>query len=352
MSGIEASEFGTAPDGARVQAFTLTSAGGARVRILDFGGIVVSLELPDRDGRLGDVVLGHATLEGYLADTTYLGALIGRVANRIGSARFTLDGNDYPLLANNGPHHLHGGPDGFHRRRWRAEASTLEGGVALRLERESPDGEEGYPGTLRAEVTYTLGDDASLGIDYAAVTDAPTPVNLTHHSYFDLSAGTAPDVLGHRLTLHADAFLPTDTTQIPTGDVRAVEGTPFDFREPSAIGARLDAPDEQLRAAGGYDHHYVIRGWDGGLREAARVVEPRSGRVLQLLTTERGLQFYSGNQLSGARGKGGRRHAPRTGFCLEAQGYPNALNQPAFPPVVLRPGERYRQRTVYRFSAA
>lgn len=342
--------FDTLPDGQPVELFTLTSPAGIEVRAITYGGIILSLRTPDRDGRPADIVLGYDGLDGYLRDTPYFGAIVGRYGNRIAGGRFALDGVTYTLATNNGPNHLHGGIRGFDKVVWTGEAFETDSAVGVALSYTSPDGEEGYPGTLRARVTYTLTDDGRLVFDYAATTDRPTPVNLTQHSYFNLAG--AGDVHGHELTIAADRYTPVDATLIPTGELAPVDGTPFDFRAPTAIGARIDAADVQLKRGGGYDHNFVLTRADTGLAHAARVVEPGSGRTLDVWTTEPGVQFYSGNFLDGSiTGKGGTVYAHRTGFCLETQHFPDSPNRPAFPSTILRPGEEYRSRTVLVFGA-
>ncbi|MBV9658690.1 MAG: galactose mutarotase [Verrucomicrobia bacterium] len=349
---ISHTPFGRLSDGAEVSLFTLQAAGGLRVAITNFGGAIVSLWTPDREGALADVVLGYDSLAGYLAGKSFHGALIGRFGNRIAHGRFVLDGTEFLLPLNDGANHLHGGPDGFDRRLWQAEIVENDG--ALRLRRVSADGEEGYPGALHVEVTYSLPQPDTLRIDYRAETDRATPVNLTNHAYFNLAGHDAGDILDHELTLNADQFTPTDASLIPTGELRAVAGTPFDFRASQRIGARIDMDNDQLRSAGGYDHNFVLRqdGSNGEPQLAARVREPRSGRVLEVLTTEPGVQFYSGNFLDGTDlGKGGYPYPRRGGFCLETQHFPDAPNHPAFPNTILRPGEIYRTTTLYRFSS-
>jgi aldose 1-epimerase len=348
---IERRPYGKTPAGESVELFTLSRASAPTVAVTNLGGHIVAILAPDRQGKVADVTLGYRDFAGYLADTSYFGSLVGRYANRIAKGRFTLDGKAYTLAANNGPNALHGGPTGFQRRVWAARVVSGPDGDALELTYVSKDGEEGYPGTLTAKVVYSLRADGGLAIDYTATTDAPTIVNLTNHAYFNLAGEGEGTILGHEMQIEADAYTPVDATLIPTGERRPVEGTPFDFRKPVAIGARIDAADEQLKAGGGYDHNYVLRGKAGELRLAARVVEPRSGRVLEVLTTEPGVQFYSGNFLDGSvTGKSGKPYSKRGGFCLEAQHFPDSPNQPSFPPVVLRPGQTYRQTTVYRFS--
>jgi aldose 1-epimerase len=344
--------FGKTPDGKDVDIYTLKNRSGAEARVISYGGIVVSLKVPDREGRLADVVLGFDNMEGYEgAGSTYFGALIGRYANRIAAGRFTLNGVEYKLATNNGPNHLHGGVVGFDKVLWTVKPLKVRGGQALELTYVSRDGEEGYPGTLSVRVVYTLTDANELRIDYDATTDKDTVVNLTNHSYFNLAGEGSGPVLGHLLTLYSDSFTPTDQTSIPTGEIRAVRGTPFDFTKATAIGARIEADDEQLKWAKGYDHNYVVRGRAGTLRRAARLEEPKSGRVLEVWTTEPGIQFYSGNYLSGLVGKSGKPYDFRNGLCLETQHYPDSPNKPKFPSTVLRKGGRYRTTTVYKFSA-
>jgi aldose 1-epimerase len=350
---IERKPFGKTAAGEAVELFTFTRAGAPTVAITNLGGDIVEILAPDRAGHVADVTLGYRDLAGYLGDTSYFGSLVGRYANRIAKGRFTLDGKTYALAVNNGENSLHGGPTGFQKRLWAARVVSGPEGDALELTYVSRDGEEGYPGTLTAKVVYSLRADGGLAIDYTATTDAPTVVNLTNHAYFNLAGEGEGTILGHRLQIEADAYTPVDATLIPTGERRPVEGTPFDFRKPVPIGARIDAADEQLKAGGGYDHNYVLRGQMGELRLAARVVEPKSGRALEVMTTEPGLQFYSGNFLDGSVvGKSGKPYVKRGAFCLEAQHFPDSPNQASFPPVVLRPGQTYRQTTVYRVTVA
>ncbi len=342
-------------DGRRVQLFTLDNGRGLKMRVTNYGGIIVSLEVPDRDGRPADVVLGFDRLGDYLAGHPYFGALIGRYGNRIAGGRFLLDGVEYRLATNNAPGgipcSLHGGLRGFDQAVWEAEPVRERDAVGLRLRHVSRDGDEGYPGTLRVTVHYWLTADQALRITYEAATDKPTPVNLTQHSYFNLAGHDGGPILDHELQLLADRFTPVDAGLIPTGELRPVEGTPMDFRTPVRIGARIDQADEQLRFGGGYDHNWVINGPAGTLRLAAVVHEPKSGRVMEVLTTEPGVQFYSGNFLDGSNvGKGGVAYAHRTGFCLETQHFPDSPNKPHFPSTILRPGQTLRSETVYRFS--
>jgi aldose 1-epimerase len=350
---VRRSVFGTLADGTTVERF-LVQAGGIELDVVSYGAIIVGLRTPDRHGQPGDVVLGFDRLEDYVAHSPYFGAVVGRVGNRIANGRFTLDGAQHTLATNDGAHHLHGGTRGFDRVVWNATPVEDDGMVGARFSRTSPAGEEGYPGALEATVTYLLGDDGTLRVDYAATTDAPTIVNLTQHSYFDLSAGRAANVGGHKLTISAERITPVDAGLIPRGDFMDVAQTPFDFRRPTAIGSRIDERHEQLRFAGGYDHNFVLRPPPsaGQLALAARVEEPISGRTLEVRTTEPGLQFYSGNFLDGSlRGKGGRVYAHRAGFCLETQHFPDSPNHDGFPSIVLRPGMTYRSRTLFTFGA-
>jgi aldose 1-epimerase len=350
---IETKPFGKTSAGESVELHTLSRPGAPTVAITNLGGYVVSMLAPDRTGRSADVTLGYAGLPGYLADSSYFGCLVGRYANRIGKAAFTLDGKRYTLAANNGPNTLHGGPTGFCRRVWSAKVKATKDGDALELTYVSRDGEEGYPGTLTASVVYSLREDGGLVIDYSATTDAPTVLNLTNHAYFNLAGEGEGTILDHELQLEADAFTPVDAALIPTGELRPVAGTPFDFRQATAIGARIDAADEQIRFGGGYDHNFVLRGASGTLRLAARVVEKKSGRQLEVFTTEPGVQFYTGNFLDGKTvGKSGKPYVKRGAFCLETQAYPDSPNQPEFPSAVLRPGQAYRHTTVYRLGVA
>ncbi|MHA3775549.1 aldose epimerase family protein [Verrucomicrobiota bacterium sgz303538] len=350
---ISEQPFGQMPDGTPVALYTLAREGGLRVAITNFGGTITSVWAPDRTGTPADVVLGYETLEGYLAGKSFFGGIIGRYGNRIARGRFTLDGGEYVLPTNNGPNHLHGGPGGFDRVLWHAEAGQVADGVALKLSRLSTDGEEGYPGNLRVEVTYTLTGADTLRIDYHAVTDKATPVNLTNHAYFNLAGHAGGDILGHELEIVADHITPVDVGLIPTGELAPVAGTPFDFRQPRRVGERVDADDEQLRFAGGYDHNFVLRRTGkANLELAARVYEVGSGRILEVLTTEPAIQFYCGNFLKGADiGKGGTIYGYRSGFCLETQHFPDSPNQPNFPSTILHPGEVYHTTTLYRFGA-
>lgn len=346
-SGVARAPFGKMPDGKAVENFTLTNANGVEVRAMTYGAIVTSVRVPDRGGAVGDVVLGFDRLDGYLKGHPFFGAIVGRYGNRIGRGQFTLDGRTYKLATNNGPNHLHGGNVGFDKFVWTAEPAASGAGVIF--SRTSPDGEEGYPGTLKVRVTYTLTDRNELVVDYHATTDRATPVNLTHHSYFNLAGGG--DILGHELTIYADRYTPVDATLIPTGELALVEGTPFDFRKPTLVGVRIDRPHEQLKYGQGYDHNWVLNRAGSGLEPAARLADPKSGRTLTIATTEPGLQFYSGNFLDGTlTGKAGQVYQRRAGLCLETQHYPDSPNKPDFPSTILRPGREYQSKTVMTFG--
>jgi galactose mutarotase len=353
MSGarVRREPFGQLPAGPGIEVYTLTNANGVAVRVLTYGAILQAIRVPDRGGHLDDVVLGYDSLADYVRDSPYFGAVIGRYGNRIAKGTFTLDGQVYRLATNNGPNHLHGGVTGFDKVAWRAEPFQRDRESGVLLTHTSPDGDEGYPGSLVAGVTYTLTDGNELILDYQATTDRPTPVNLTQHSYFNLAGGGTRDVLGHELEISADRFTPVDSTLIPTGALAPVAGTPLDFRTATALGARIDRADEQIRYGGGYDHNFVLNRPGPGLFLAARVFEPTTGRTLEIRTTEPGLQLYSGNFLDGTiTGKGEHRYARRYGVCLETQHFPDSPNHPDFPSTILRPGEQYRSRTVYTFG--
>lgn len=343
------SEFGTLPDGSTAELFTMEADGGLRVSFTNYGGAIVSLFAPDARGEYRDVVLGFDTLEGYLQNKAYHGALIGRCANRIAAGRFVLGGVEYPLAVNNGPNHLHGGDVGFDRRLWTAKFHEEGRFPALDLSLISSDGDEGYPGRVEVSARYSLPDRHTLQIDYRAATDRPTPVNLTNHAYFNLAGHDAGSVLDHELTVRASHFTPTDETSIPTGEFLPTAGTPFDFAQPHRIGERIENDDLQLRQARGYDHNFVLDG--SGLRSVAQVVERTSGRTLKVLTTEPGLQFYTGNYLDGTEpGKGGAAYPFRGGLCLETQRFPDSVNQRAFPSAILHPGQTFLSTTAYRFG--
>ncbi|HXW04071.1 MAG TPA: aldose epimerase family protein [Vicinamibacterales bacterium] len=349
--GVTKSSFGRMPGGEPVDLYTLTNAAGVEIRAITLGGIITHLRVPDRSGQFADVVLGFDQLDGYMKDHPYFGAIVGRYGNRIAGGRFTLDGRTYTLATNNGPNHLHGGNKGFDKVLWTAAPATAGAGVVFR--RLSPDGEEGYPGNLDVTITYTLNDTNELVVEYHATTDKPTPVNLTQHSYFNLSGQPGTDILDHELTIDADRYTPVDASLIPTGELAPVSGTPFDFRKPAAVGARIDQPHPQLKNGLGYDHNFVLNRKGPGLQRAARVVHQGSGRTLEIHTTEPGVQFYSGNFLDGTlAGKGGQAYKHRAGLCLETQHFPDSPNQPSFPSTILRPGDEYRTRTVFRFGVA
>jgi aldose 1-epimerase len=350
-AGVTREPFGQLPDGTQVDVLTLTNANGMTVRAITYGGIITSLRVPDRNGQFDDVVLGYDHLGGYVEQSPYFGAIIGRYGNRIAGGRFTLDGQTYSLATNNGPNHLHGGITGFDKVVWRAEPFENGDSVGVAFLYTSRDGEEGYPGSLDVRVTYTLTGANELVFDYYAVTDRPTPVNLTQHSYFNLAGNGSGDILGHHVTINADHFTPVDSTLIPTGAIAPVAGTAFDFRSATAIGARIDQDEEQLRYGLGYDHNFVLERGDSGLSHAARVYEPQTGRVMEVYTTEPGIQFYTGNFLDGSiTGKAGHVYRHRYGFCLETQHFPDSPNKPEFPSTILRPGDEYRSTTTYVFG--
>lgn len=344
--------FGTLPNGRVAQLHTLTNVNGLRADITDYGAIIVRLMVPDRDGRFTDVVLGHNRVEEYLSAGAYFGAVIGRVANRIGTGSFRLDDQLFNLVTNDNPGghpcHLHGGTVGFDKVLWATEQASPS---SLALCHTSPDGDEGYPGRLQVRVTYTLSDDNSLRCDYLAITDRATPVNLTQHSYFNLKGEGEGDVLTHLLKLHASTYTRIDSGLIPIGTIESVGGTPFDFTVARAIGERINDPHEQLQCARGYDHNWVIDRRSEGLVLAAEVEEPESGRRMEVWTEEPGVQFYAGNFLDGTHvGKRGFRYGHRSGFCLETQHFPDSVNQPHFPSTILQPGQTYRTSTLFKFS--
>lgn len=329
----------------------MRNAHGIEVRVLDYGGLVLSLTTPDRNGALKDIVLGFDHVSDYEQNAPYFGALVGRYANRVADSTFTLDGVTHHLAANDGPHSLHGGAVGFHKALWQAEPTQRTDAAGVVLTRTSPDGEDGYLGTLSVRATYLLTNQNELVIDYVATTDKATPINLTQHSYFNLAGHDAGEVLDHTITIDADAFLPIRAGLIPTGVLQPVADTPFDLRQPVRIGARIDENDQQLTLGGGYDHNFVIRREGPGLVHAARLVDPRSGRAVDVATTEPGLQFYTGNALDGTTtGKGGHVYRRRSGLCLETQHFPDSPNQPSFPSTILQPGATFTSRTVYTFG--
>jgi aldose 1-epimerase len=344
---VDKRDFGQTAAGEPVSLFTLTNANGMRAEIITYGGIIRALEVPDRNGRIGDVVLGFDAVDGYLKEHPYFGAIIGRYGNRIAKARFKLGGTEYKLAVNNGPNALHGGVQGFDKRVWTVKDSGAGDNAHLTINYLSKDGEEGYPGNLDVTVTYTMTNDNVLRIDYAATTDKETIANLTNHTYFNFSG--ADDILAHELKLNASKFTPVDETLIPTGELKDVAGTPFDFRTLTPIGARINQKNQQLVHGKGYDHNFVLDG--SGMKAAGEVHDPATGRVMEVSTTEPGIQFYSGNFLDGTiTGKGGKVYGNRSGFCLETQHFPDSPNQPSFPTVVLKPGDKYQSTTIYKFS--
>jgi len=350
---IEKRAFGTVEGGQPINLYVLRNQAGMEVSITNYGGAVVSLKVPDRTGKLADVVLGYDNLEGYVADKSYFGAIIGRYANRIAHARFVLHGASYTLAKNDGENELHGGTKGFNKRVWTAKEISGHDGEALELTYYSKDTEEGYPGNLTAKVTYTLTPKNELKIEYQATTDKETVVNLTNHSYFNLSGQGNGDILNHRLTIHAQEFSPVDSTLIPGREPRGVQGTPFDFSQSEVIGARINEDDPQLKFGRGYDHNWILNPkGEHPLSLAAELYEPASGRVMEVWTTEPGLQFYSGNFLNGTvHGKEDKTYGYRSGLCLETQHFPDSPNHPAFPSTILKPGERFHSTTVYKFLA-
>jgi aldose 1-epimerase len=349
---ISRQPWGRTPDGHAVTLYTLTNANGVEARITDYGGIIVSLKVPDRAGRLADVALGYDSLQDYIEhNDPYFGALIGRFGNRIADGKFELNGVAYHLAANSDPNHLHGGLKGFDKVVWEATPIRRPNGAGLSLRYLSKDGEEGYPGNLWMKVVYVLTNKNELRIDYSATTDKDTILNLTQHSYFNLAGAGQGNILSHQLMINANRFTPTDSTSIPTGELRPVQGTPMDFRQPTAIGARIHQDDPQLEFGTGYDHNWVLNRRKAGLVLAARAYEPASGRVMEVYTTEPGIQFYSGNFLDPARhiGKGGKPYPQRAGFALETQHFPDSPNHSNFPTTTLRRGQTYKQTTIYKF---
>ena len=348
-AGVTRAASSTLVNGKAIEIFTLTNAAGVEVKAMTFGGIITSWRVPDRTGQIADIVLGYDDPAAYVANNSpYFGAIVGRYGNRIAKAQFTLDGHAYPLAANDGVNHLHGGRQGFDKVLWQGEPVRGGGGAGVAFSRTSTDGEEGYPGNLKVRVTYTLTDKNELVVAYEATTDKPTPVNLTQHTYFNLAGQGSGDILDHELRINADRYTPVDATLIPTGELAPVDKTPFDFRKPTAIGARIKSEHPQMQFGHGYDHNWVLARSGAGLSLAADVYEPKSGRTLQVTTTEPGVQFYSGNFLDGTiTGKGGNVYRQRYGFCLETQHFPDSPNHPTFPSTTLRPGNTYRTRTVF-----
>lgn len=347
---ISKADFGETANGKAVEIYTLTNSGGSEARIMTYGGAVVSLKVPDKSGKFGDVVLGFDSVADYEKHTGFFGALIGRYGNRIAKGRFSLGGKYYTLATNNGENHLHGGVKGYDRVVWTAKPFTSTAGANLELKYLSKDGEEGYPGNLNITVVYTLTEKNELKIVYSATTDKATVVNLTHHSYFNLAGAGSPTILDHELAINGSKFTPTDAGSVPTGALRNTKGTPFDFTSLLRIGDRIEQDDEQLKFGKGYDHNWVLNKTGHALTLGATVYEKTSGRLMKVLTTEPGMQFYSGNFLDGSiKGKSGQDYPYRSGFCLEAQHYPDSPNEPKFPTTVLKPGQKYLQMTVYQF---
>lgn len=350
-SSVDKTPFGKTQDGKAVDLYTLTNDKGASVKFIAYGGIITAINVPDRWSKLDNIVLGFKELADYESKNPYFGALIGRYGNRIGGARFTLDGTQYQLAANNGPNSLHGGSKGFDKAVWAVEQLTNASGAAARLSYTSKDREEGYPGTLTVQVVYTLTNDNELRIDYEATTDKPTVVNLTSHSYFNLAGDGRGGIGDHILTINADSYTPVDATLIPTGEIASVTGTPFDFRQGMPIGTRIRSNDPQMVYGRGYDHNYVLNRSGSGLSLAARVYEPRSGRIMEISTTEPGVQFYSGNFLDSTLvGPTGQQYRQTDGFCLETQHFPDSPNKSSFPTTVLKPGETLKSTTIHKFS--
>jgi aldose 1-epimerase len=352
-SKLKKQSFGKTATGDTADLYTLANKNGMEAAITNYGGIVVSLKVPDRNGKIDDVILGFDSLDGYLKEHPYFGALVGRYGNRIAKGKFKLNGVEYTLARNNGENALHGGLKGFDKALWKARDVSTADTPRLELTYVSKDGEEGYPGNLSVTVTYSLTDANELRIDYAATTDKDTVLNLTNHTYFNLAGQGNGDILKHQVSIAADRYTPIDAGLIPVGRLDKVEGTPFDFRQPHEIGERINQKDEQLVRGKGYDHNFVLNSGGGSLAPAARVYEASSGRVMEVLTDQPGLQFYTGNFLDGTlTGKGGKVYQQRYGFCMETQHFPDSPNQPAFPSTVLKPGAKYQTTTVYRFSTA
>ncbi len=348
---IRKEQFGKTKDGQTADIYTLTNENGVQMKLTNYGGIVTSLIVPDRKGQMADIVLGYDNLADYIKDSPYFGAIVGRYGNRIAKGRFTLNNVEYKLATNNGNNHLHGGIKGFDKVIWPAQPVRQNDAVGLKLTYLSKDGEEGYPGNLISTVTYLLTNNNELKIDYIAVTDKDTVVNLTHHSYFNLAGQGTCDILGHELMLDADRFTPVDEGLIPAGELKGVKGTPMDFTKSTAIGIRINQDNEQLKYGKGYDHNWVLNSSDGSPAPAARVYEPTSGRVMEVYTTQPGIQFYTGNFLDGSNvGKGGKVYKHRYGFCLETQHFPDSPNHPAFPTTILKQGKTYKHTTIYKFS--
>lgn len=350
-SMIKKELFGKLPDGNEVYCYTLKNANGMTVKVINYGATIASIMVPDKNGKFADVAFGYDSLSGYENGNAFFGGTIGRYANRIGNAKFTLDGKTYEVSANEGKNMLHGGKIGFNKVLWNAEPLETSKGPAVKMTYVSKDGEDGFPGTLTATVTFTLTKDNAIRIDYSAKTDKPTVVNLTNHSYFNLSGDPTKSILNDEVLIRADKFTPVNNTLIPTGKIETVANTPFDFRKLTPIGARINEPNDQLKYGIGYDLNWVLKGYDKKVREAAEVYDPSSGRILEVLTDQPGLQFYSGNHIDGTQvGKGGVVYKFRTALCMEAQHYPDSPNEPKFPSTTLKPGQTYKQTTIYKFT--
>ena len=344
-------EYGVLDDGTIIKQYIFENDNQMKVKIINYGAIVVSIEVPDKYGKINDVVLGYDSIEGYVQDPSYFGAIVGRIGNRIAKGKFSLDGQDYTLAINNNENHLHGGIKGFNKRVWSPEIIKLNDAPALKLTYVSSDGEEGYPGNLTLEVTYSISSENELIIDYLGKTDKATILNPTNHSYFNLGGEGSGDILDHILKINADYFTPVDEGLIPLGDHKSVLGTPMDFLSPKKIGDRINNNDDQLKVGLGYDHNWVFNDWDGTLKLGVSLFDPQSGRLMEVLTTEPGVQFYSGNFLDGTNiGKNQKAYQYRSALCLETDHFPDSQNNPNFPSVVLRPGEEYKQKTIYKFS--
>ena len=348
---ITKAPWGTLPDGQEVALYTLTNANGMVVTVSEWGAAVQSIVVPDRDGNLADIVLGYPSLDGYLGDSSYQGYTIGRYGNRIGKGQFTIDDETYQVTQNEGENSLHGGALGFHKKLWSSEIVDQEGVVGVAMSLSSPDGEEGYPGNIEVKAIFTLNNQNELKIAYEGVTDKSTVLNMTHHMYYNLTGDYKNSILDHILRIAADDITPVDSQLIPTGELMPVEGTPFDFRTPTAIGARINEDNEQLKLAGGYDHNWVFTDADGTMRLQVSLYEPDSGRLMEILTEEPGIQFYSGNFLDGTIvGKRGEKYEFRHGMCLEPQHFPDSPNHANFPSTLLKPGETYQTASILRFS--
>ncbi|MCB1279820.1 MAG: galactose mutarotase [Prosthecobacter sp.] len=348
-AALESIVWGKTDAGEEVKLFTLRNANGMEAKITNWGGFITELRVPDKNGKFADVALGFDSLEGYLAKNPFFGCITGRYANRIGNAKFKIDGAEYQVTANSGKHHIHGGKLGFDKKVWAAKELRDSDSVGVELSYTSADGEEGFPGTLKCIVIYTLTKDNGLQIDYKATTDKPTVLNLTNHCYFNLAGEGSGDILGHELTIPTDQITATDDDLITTGEIVSIKGTPLDFTTPHTIGERISADFKPLIQGIGYDHNYVLSG--SGMKLAAIVKDPTSGRVMTVRTTEPGVQLYTGNHLNGVKGKSGHIYAKRNGLCLETQHYPDSPNHPNFPSVILRPGETFQSTTIYQFSA-